>query len=1197
MAVESLAALELSTVIVKLVAKLWFRDSDFPIDSAADLGSLLAKRINGKGEQRAARRTFERMADEVEKVLDPFFEVEFGGLPVNEKQAATLAVVHTASQVQIDEQTLLRVNLNPLALEEQLREADPGAASRNLLSSAATVFYDRLLAEVAVAIVELGSTLPRFDVHATAELLRREGQVIDLMQKVVENLPKARAAAFEIDPENFEIRYARAIASYLDRLELFGVTVSEVSRRYRLSVAYITLSATATGSARQRLRQAESERDDLSSDDERTPSLGALASAAEDGLGGDDDEDLYLRIDDVLADSHSCLIRGEAGSGKTTLLQWLAVRCANRSHRGQLKRWNDLVPFFIQLRRYAGKELPRPEQFLDFTAPSLIGMMPANWVHAQLESGRALLLVDGVDELPARQRSAAHAWLAELQTTFPNARYVVTSRPAAVSQRWLSEESFEVTELQPMEPGDIMAFIDHWHDAAVADIEDSSERDELDAHRARLKDAVRGSRPIRKLATLPLLCAMLCALNRDRKSKLPEDRLELYRIALETLLDRRDIERDIPVEGTLTLGLPTKELLLRDLAYWLMRNAQTDAEKAAAIHRIGAKLALMPHVKATATETIDYLLVRSGILREPVDGRIDFIHRTFQEYLAAKQAVAEYDIAFLVKHAHEDNWREVIILAAGHAELEARESLISGLLKRGHDEPKHRHLMHLLAVACLETSTELSPGITLRLRDALGHLVPPSNMTEARALASAGELAVPLLAEHRRSIPVTACAACIRTLALIGGEPALDVLSRFGNDRRVTVVKELLRAWRFFDPDDYARLVLANAPFPQGLVMPELAWLPTVKYLNSLKSLRIEGIGMGVNDEADLAALRGCRGLTGLELRYVRAMRQWDALGALDALEALQVLFCGGVKDIEPVRGMSRLHNLALTGLDVEDLEPVRKANRLRTLVLGSLPRLTDLSPLEGLRIEFLNIYRCDGVSDLAALSTMTTLRELSLRWLPDVATLDPLANAELVENLMLGGMRQVTSVGVVANMPLLRRLQLRDLRSVQALEGLEPLGRLSLLDALDCRALGDVSELSHLESLATLRITNSKIQRLPDLSRASQLEDVRLSGNKELRDIEGLATARRLRRLTLLGCRRLKDLEPLGRLRALNYLDLEGCVGIRDLEPIVKLPRLRTVDVTDCSAALDVEPLLARGVNVIGRRSRTEEFAVVAVR
>jgi hypothetical protein len=120
------------------------------------------------------------------------------------------------------------------------------------------------------------------------------------------------------------------------------------------------------------------------------------------------------------------------------------------------------------------------------------------------------------------------------------------------------------------------------------------------------------------------------------------------------------------------------------------------------------------------------------MIREPVVGEIDFTHRTFQEFLAAKAASDEMDTGVLVAKAHNDQWREVIILACGLASKAMREEIIKGLIARGDTEQAHRYQLHLLAVSCLETSVELGQETKTEVEKRLSQLVPPKNMTDAR---------------------------------------------------------------------------------------------------------------------------------------------------------------------------------------------------------------------------------------------------------------------------------------------------------------------------------------------------------------------------------------------------------------------------------------------------------------------------------
>jgi predicted NACHT family NTPase len=157
-------------------------------------------------------------------------------------------------------------------------------------------------------------------------------------------------------------------------------------------------------------------------------------------------------------------------------------------------------------------------------------------------------------------------------------------------------------------------------------------------------------RDLGRLATNPLMCALLCALNRDRRMQLPRARKELYDAALDMLLVRRDTEREIVgVEGV-DLTREEQAALLQRLAYWLIRNGQVEAERAEAVEMVAEWLAAMPQVQGSAQEVFAHLLIRSGLLREPAPGAVDFVHRTFQDYLGVKAAVEARDFGVLVQN-------------------------------------------------------------------------------------------------------------------------------------------------------------------------------------------------------------------------------------------------------------------------------------------------------------------------------------------------------------------------------------------------------------------------------------------------------------------------------------------------------------------------------------------------------------------
>jgi Leucine-rich repeat (LRR) protein len=1067
----------------KAALKFWLQDEELLATAGGDLTSLLASKLPGFIERRRAGTLFERIAEDVAVKLEPFFAHEFSGLADGEREAAAIAVANVLDQASLDLQLVIEHDLDPLALERELRERSPGMADKALLSGDGQQLFDLALREVCNYVSELATTLPRFSDAATIEMLRRESELLGLAKQILDELPSSQGTLSELgsDAVRFEDQYRKEAARVLDRLALFGLGGSESVERYSLSVAYITLSAA-----------------DLDSGDQEEQSK----SNPEHADGGDDAADeRYVRVDEALADAPRAVIRGEAGSGKTTLLQWLAVNSVRDGFKDSLEALNGSVPFFIQLRRYVGAQLPTPSEFLAHTAPSLSGIVPPGWVEAVLEEGRALVLIDGVDELPDSQRDQVKEWIAGLCNVFPQSRYVVTSRPPALANEWLGSESFRHCELQPMDIDDVDAFVDHWHAAAEQQVVDDDERELLGALGDKLRRDIRGNRSIRSLASSPLLCAVLCTLNRSRRAHLPRDRVELYRFALDLLLDRRDVEREIP--GLTGVTLRQKTVLAQDLAYWLVLNNQTHASKDDAVEVVERKLAELGDVDATASEVFEFLLLRSGLFREPVEGRVDFIHRTFQEYLAAEEAVEQNHVGVLLERAATDDWDEVVVLAAGVARAEQREALINGLLKRGWDEPAIQHRMHLLAVACLETAPALSIELRGAVQDCIAALMPPRHMSEAKALSSAGNLAVPLLGKYWTH-NVGIARACVRALALIGTSEALAALEKFGPDRRVTVARELLNCWSYFDGVEYCEKVLRASSLGGGrLTVTDRDRLPGLKFLTGLTTLRVRLSGDGL-DLGSLASLP--------QLRYLQVVRSnisdLAVLSGHQGLETVRLSQCKQLASVAPL-GETSVSSLSIGGPSI--VTDVSMLEGLRALTVFGMLDLEPSTVSELVRIERLTLAR-SGLVQLPELRNLTELRHLNVSGNRDLNEFD---NAQA-----LSGLTHVT----------LERTGLMDLRIVGAWPALEEL-------RVDGTVIDDLSPLVDCEKLLRLDLVSCE----------------------NITDISPLADVTNLTHLDLEGCGGVQDISSLQGHPKLAWIDLTD-TAIEDLSCLTSLPSLKRV-------------------------------------
>ncbi|HEX6521364.1 MAG TPA: NACHT domain-containing protein [Streptosporangiaceae bacterium] len=404
------------------------------------------------------RRRFERqiadIADQIAERLLSLCGSEYRGLSRNDKAAALAEVVETLSSADLSDRALWSADMDGMRLASQIRARLPALRAEAELGEAGARVYDVVLDECCDCLVRIVLQLPQFGPRASAEMLARISGVADQVSLVLTRLPVRSLDAPEgtASDEAFRRRYLEHLSMTLDVLELFGVRIERYRPRTTLSVAYISLSVSANG-------------DPVTRQDKRHFTAGRALHIDEWRKGAQESDEATVRVEAALGRAPLSLIRGEAGSGKSTLIHWLAISAARRSFSGDLAEWNGCVPFLVKLRTYAGRALPRPEHFLEGAAGPIAGLMPAGWVHRELRGGRALLLVDGVDELPGSQRRAVRSWLTGLLAEFPGLRVVVTSRPAAAGSDWLAAEGFATAFLERMKPSDVKELIRHWHEA------------------------------------------------------------------------------------------------------------------------------------------------------------------------------------------------------------------------------------------------------------------------------------------------------------------------------------------------------------------------------------------------------------------------------------------------------------------------------------------------------------------------------------------------------------------------------------------------------------------------------------------------------------------------------------------------------------------------------------------------------------
>jgi hypothetical protein len=230
------AAISLGAAVVKCASKIWLGDRQFASDVTSELVDALAARVTSKFELRRVGRFFDDCTDVVAKRLLALLNAEFRTVPDNERNAAVLAVRDTFARTGLTDEALFHADLDARLAERQLRPAVAAVLRGALLSEGGEQVYRLVLREACSYLVEVVTSLPKFQSGALTELLRRETIVLSTLSRVLERLPERRGV------NDFAADYTRVVANKLDRMELLGVTLADANRRYPLSVAYIDLS-------------------------------------------------------------------------------------------------------------------------------------------------------------------------------------------------------------------------------------------------------------------------------------------------------------------------------------------------------------------------------------------------------------------------------------------------------------------------------------------------------------------------------------------------------------------------------------------------------------------------------------------------------------------------------------------------------------------------------------------------------------------------------------------------------------------------------------------------------------------------------------------------------------------------------------------------------------------------------------------
>ena len=488
------------------------------------------------------------------------------------------------------------------------------------------------------------------------------------------------------------------------------------------------------------------------------------------------------RIDlgELVGQERWAVLLGDPGAGKTTLIRWLALQFARSLLDGETRvrvpgeqvradsdasddqGWVDLgparLPAPLSLADYAAARWSKDGHDSALSLFEYLGRQP--WlrhplhpdqavtqaiVHEALRQGRALILLDGLDEITDQFRRGlvvdaivhflrtwvrdplsglcaaeeGYAPALERAEERPRAQggnqVLITSRPIGYYLAPLPPTLAHYTVEEMSEPA-IAAFCRAW--TAAVHQETGRGDPEADA-KALLQEVLDPDRPaLREIAANPLLLTILAGLFYTLKGRLPERRVELYDEMVKAFTRQRheawQAQGLSDARFRFAMGYAAVQIHANperasqlagedDLKEWL----------AEALEAFEGQYA--PKQDEQAETLFASAAGLGGFLLERGDGAYGFIHRTLQEYFAAlylahNRATVAGEVC---RRLDEPAWHVPLTLAVAHTAAKKKRAL-PGLLRAILDAPEPAPGLlprnALFLAACLPECQEPPPA-------------------------------------------------------------------------------------------------------------------------------------------------------------------------------------------------------------------------------------------------------------------------------------------------------------------------------------------------------------------------------------------------------------------------------------------------------------------------------------------------------
>ncbi|WP_412539263.1 NACHT domain-containing protein [Longispora sp. K20-0274] len=341
-------------------------------------------------------------------------------------------------------------------------------------------------------------------------------------------------------------------------------------------------------------------------------------------------------VEEVVAGGLRTVVLGDPGAGKSTL----AAKLVHDIAADRAPGLEGLVPLLLVVREHTAGLRHRHDTLVSYLEaicrrPHHL-VPPPDALEYLLLNGRALVVIDGLDELGTAQHRRSFARMVEgFVHRYPLTRILLTSRVVGYAEAPLEPELFAVTVVAPFADRQITEYVTKWFAL------------DPDAGRGDLaSDFLQESAGARDLCANPLMLSLLCTLY-SSTHYIPRNRPEIYERCAELLFVTWDQSRDIAVPHRYSAFVrPT----VQRLAWQLF----TDPAGRQVLPRAELSRSLAEHLAVrrfedpdealqAAEDFLDFCAGRAWVLTDMGVDRAQplygFVHRTFLEYFAASQLV------------------------------------------------------------------------------------------------------------------------------------------------------------------------------------------------------------------------------------------------------------------------------------------------------------------------------------------------------------------------------------------------------------------------------------------------------------------------------------------------------------------------------------------------------------------------------